>query len=191
TSSGLAQPQQNGLNESMEEEAFENTHNEEETNQEGEQKECLKDAADIKALLKKIKHLREDFERARDQFEYNALCTIENDSDLALSTSTGDETARHIESARTKKLDRTVVLNVAKEYDWEVAVELPQSKSEGLSVYDEIIERARQAASLKQQGKRKYSNENSFRASEFYEKSGFKSRSHWRQGPYSSDRERN
>ncbi|RIB30179.1 hypothetical protein C2G38_2279261 [Gigaspora rosea] len=150
-------------------------------------KRVFKDAADIKALLKEIKHLREDvnhitenvevsnmrseinknwpvvkFKRARDQFEYNALCAIGNDLDLALSASTGDEVIHHIESARTKTLDRTVVLNVAKEYSWEVAVELPQSKSDGLSAYGEIIKRARQAASLKQQRKRKYSNEKQF-----------------------------
>lgn len=150
-------------------------------------KRVSKDAADIKALLKEIKHLREDvnhitervevsnmrseinknwpvvkFERARDQFEYNALCAIGNDLDLALSASTGDEVIRHIESARTKTLDRTVVLNVANKYGWEVAVELPQSKSEGLSAYGKIIERARQAASLKQQGKGSTQMKNSF-----------------------------
>ncbi|CAG8596490.1 44464_t:CDS:2 [Gigaspora margarita] len=88
-----------------------------------------------------------------------------------VSASNGDEVIHHIESARTKTLDRTVVLNVTKEYGWEVAVELLQSKSEGLSAYSEIIKRARQAASLKQQGKKKYSNEKQFfRGSEFYER---------------------
>ncbi|RIB25293.1 hypothetical protein C2G38_2166287 [Gigaspora rosea] len=136
-------------------------------------KRVSKDAADIKVLFKEIKHLREDvnhitervevsnmrleinknwpvvkFERARDQFEYNALCAIGNDLDLALSASTGDEIIRHIESARTKTLDHTVVLNVAKEYGWEVAVELPQSKSEGLSAFFEGL------SSMKDQGSR-------------------------------------
>ncbi|CAG8684871.1 2675_t:CDS:2, partial [Dentiscutata heterogama] len=52
---------------------------------------------------------------------------------------------------RTKTLDRTVVLNVAKDFGWEVAVELSQLKNEGLSAYSETIEWARQAANLKQQ----------------------------------------
>ncbi|CAG8668810.1 22658_t:CDS:2 [Gigaspora rosea] len=168
--SGLAQPQQNGLSESMEGEAMSQSDDESRDKRSKRAKRVSKDAAGIKALLKEIKHLREDvnhitervevsnmrseinknwpvvkFERARDQFEYNALCAIGNDLDLALSASTGDEIIRHIESARTKTLDHTVVLNVAKEYGWEVAVELPQSKSEGLSAYGEIIEHARQA----------------------------------------------
>ncbi|CAG8531548.1 8654_t:CDS:2 [Gigaspora rosea] len=50
------------------------------------------------------------FERSRDQFEYNALCAIGNN------------------------------LNLAFEYGYEVAFELPQSKSESLSVYEEMIE---------------------------------------------------
>ncbi|CAG8729887.1 17827_t:CDS:2, partial [Racocetra fulgida] len=169
--SNLAQSQQN-ISSSMEGEVWENIHGEEDTNQED---ICL----DMKALLKEIRHLHEDvniitervevsnmrselhknwpdvkFERSRDQFEYNALCAIGNDLDLALSASTGDEAIRHIENARAKTLDRTVVLNVAREYGWEVAVELPQSKSEDLSAYGETIERARQAANLKQRGKR-------------------------------------
>ncbi|CAG8608588.1 8326_t:CDS:1, partial [Cetraspora pellucida] len=104
-------------------------------------KKEFRDTADIKALLQEIKHLREDvnsiservevsslrskihknwpdvkFKRARDQFEYNALCAIGNDLDLALSATTEEEAIRHIDSARTRTLDRTVVLNVAREY---------------------------------------------------------------------------
>ncbi|CAG8815721.1 31604_t:CDS:2, partial [Gigaspora margarita] len=76
------------------------------------------------------------FERTRDQIKYNALCTIGNDSDLALSTSTRNETVCYIE----------IVLNVAKKYDCEVVVELPQLKSEGLLVYNKIIEYTKQSS---------------------------------------------
>ncbi|CAG8463413.1 13701_t:CDS:2 [Cetraspora pellucida] len=145
-----------------------------------------KDVTVMKALLREIKYLREDvnmiserveasnmraeihknwpevkFERSRDQFEYNALCVIGHDLDLALSASSGEEAIQHIENARAKTLDRIVVLNVARKYGWKVAVELPQSKHEGLSAYGETIEQARQAASIKQ-GKRKYVNDRQF-----------------------------
>ncbi|CAG8799987.1 24180_t:CDS:2, partial [Cetraspora pellucida] len=159
----------------------------------------FKDTSDIKTLLREIKHLREDvniisgriesskvraeihknwpdikFERSRDQFEYNVLCAIGHDLDLALSASTEDKAIQHIEDARVKTLDRT-----------EVAVELPQSKNEGLSIYGETIERVRQVANIKQQSKRKYSSEGRFfRGSEFYDNSRSK---HGRQEPYYSE----
>ncbi|CAG8805002.1 334_t:CDS:2, partial [Racocetra fulgida] len=89
------------------------------------------------------------------QFEYNALCAIGNDLDLALSASMGDEAIRHIENAKAKTLDRMVVLNVAREY-----------------AYGEMIEQARQAANLKQRRKRKYVNKKwFFQENDFYKKS--------------------
>ncbi|CAG8516528.1 17148_t:CDS:2 [Cetraspora pellucida] len=189
--SGLPQEEQNSLEGNIEDKLFENIQDEEDANHKdafccrsptfstspkltSDVEACKKrskrikrefrDTADIKALLQKIKHLREDvnsiservkvsslrseihrnwpdvkFERARDQFEYNALCAIGNDLDLALSATTGEEAIHHIESARTRMLDRMVVLNVAHEYGWEVAVELPQSKNEELSAYGPMI----------------------------------------------------
>ncbi|CAG8793194.1 12340_t:CDS:2, partial [Dentiscutata erythropus] len=101
---------QNISNETMEVKASGNNCEEEDTNQEnvfhGESPtfKIHKNWPDVK------------FERSRNQFECNALCAIRHDLDLVLSTSTAEEVIHHIESARTKTLDRTVVLNIVKEY---------------------------------------------------------------------------
>ncbi|CAG8849873.1 29045_t:CDS:2, partial [Gigaspora margarita] len=73
--SDLAQPQQNGLSESIEGEAFENVHSEKENNQERvlRYKSPSLSAADIKALLKEIKHLREDVNHITERVEVSNM----------------------------------------------------------------------------------------------------------------------
>ncbi|CAG8491033.1 16269_t:CDS:2, partial [Racocetra fulgida] len=78
---------------------------------------------------------KQERDQEKHQFEYNALCAIGNDLDMALSATFEDEAIRFVESAHAKTADRTVVLNVAKEYGWEVATALPQSKNEDLVEY--------------------------------------------------------
>ncbi|CAG8788574.1 12712_t:CDS:1, partial [Acaulospora morrowiae] len=137
------------------------------------------DTNELKVLLKEIKYLRNDiknveekvettnikttirdtwpdrkFEKLRDQHEYDTLRSIGYELDLALNTTSGTEALQYIENARTMSKERMIVLNVASEYGWDVAAELPQSKNKNMIEYSEAIEKAKQAASLKKSNKR-------------------------------------
>ncbi|CAG8698779.1 8758_t:CDS:2, partial [Acaulospora morrowiae] len=145
------------------------------------------DTNELKVLLKEIKYLRKDiknvekkvettnikttirdtwpdrkFEKLRDQHEYNTLRSIGQELDLALNTTSGTEALQYVENARTISKERMVVLNVASEYGWDVAAELPQSKNKTMFEYSEVIEKAKQSASLKKSSKRKYLEEKQF-----------------------------
>ncbi|CAG8520500.1 16164_t:CDS:2, partial [Racocetra persica] len=119
--SNLAQSQKNISSSNMEGEVWENMHEEGDTNQENichsispafsvsskpisddesrrrKPKRMKRESKDARVEISNIRlELHKNwpdikFERSRDQFEYNALCAIGNDLDLALSTSTADE----------------------------------------------------------------------------------------------------
>ncbi|CAG8480023.1 6367_t:CDS:2, partial [Cetraspora pellucida] len=85
------------------------------------------------------------FEKLRDQYEYDALRQIGQNLDIALSSTSGEEVLKHIES-----------------------------KNENLTEYDEAINKARQAAALKKRDKWKYaSNEPFFHEASWHTKPSY------------------
>ncbi|CAG8758524.1 12858_t:CDS:2, partial [Racocetra fulgida] len=95
----------------------------------------------------------QNFEKQRDQHEYDTIRAIGKELDLALNALSVDEALEYIESAKKRVKDRLTTLRVVKKYGWDVAVELPLSKDDDFVEQREAIEKAQQIAATKRKGK--------------------------------------
>jgi hypothetical protein len=137
-------------------------------------KHAKKEVPGLKALLKEMKEIKKNvvkvntrveetqakvkieddwpekhFKNPRDQHEYDALKVIEKNLDLALNSFSVEEALEYIETAKERAKDRITTLKVAKNYGWEVAAELPQSKDKGLADVMDNIDKAQQTAATR------------------------------------------
>ncbi|CAG8635578.1 15970_t:CDS:1 [Acaulospora morrowiae] len=89
------------------------------------------------------------FEKARDQHEYDALCKIGKELDLAMESRSTVEVVNHIDLAREIAANRIFTLRVAEEYGWDIASALPDTQDNWLKGKDSLIEKAKTLVEVK------------------------------------------
>lgn len=112
------------------------------------------------------------FDKSRDQHEYDTLCAIGKELDLALESQNATNAVNHITSAREFVEDRLVTLRVAEGYGWDVAAAIPSTQDKLLKGKESLIEKAKVLAEAKKSKRRKI-DDTTERSTQSYGRDGY------------------